>query len=92
MSGDHLAAVQDRIVELRTEGRAINTLVDHSYVVIEALGNDAKVADSYIDESVYIDVQDKSPLSSPTYQRLDEVYVMNKIDGTWRVVDLVRSP
>jgi hypothetical protein len=91
MSGDHLAAVQARIDELRSEGRAIDTEVDHNFVVIQAVGDDAEVADSYVDNSVYVDLQDKSQLTTPTKQMLNEVYVMNRTDGIWRVVDLVRS-
>jgi hypothetical protein len=34
MGGDHLRVVQDRIEELRTEGRAVETHVDHNYRVI----------------------------------------------------------
>jgi len=92
MSGDHLEAVQERISELGSEGRAIETVIDHNYVVIQARGDDAKVADSYIDDSVYVGLADHAPLGSPSHQRLNEIYVMYRNDGTWRVVDLVRSP
>jgi hypothetical protein len=92
MSGDHLAAAEELIAELRSEGRAIQTQVAHNYVVISASNENAKVADSYIDESVYVDAQTHAQLSAPTGQRLNELYVMANADGTWRVVDLVRSP
>jgi hypothetical protein len=92
MAGEHLAAVQDRISELRAEGHAIETDVDHNYVVFEASTEDAKVADSYADDSVYVDLQTHARLTTPTGVKLNEVYIMTKTDGIWRVVSLVRSP
>jgi hypothetical protein len=91
-AGEHLAAVQDRISELRAEGHAIETDVDHNYVVFEASTEDAKVADSYTDDSVYVDLQTHARLTTPTGVKLNEVYIMTKTDGIWRVVTLVRSP
>ena len=92
MAGEHLAAVQDRISELRTEGHAIETDVDHHYAVFEASAEDAKVADSYADRSVYVDLQTHARLTMPTGEQLKEVYIMNKSDGIWRVTSLVRTP
>ena len=91
MAGDHLAAVQKLISELIAEGHAIETKVDHKYVVLQATTNSAQVADSYIDDSVYVDAQTGAAISSPTGERLTELYSLTKIDGTWRVVDLVRG-
>jgi len=91
MAGDHLAAVQDRISELRAEGRAIETEVEHKYVVVQASTDSAEVADTYLDQSVYVDAQTHAPITSPTGQRLTELYSLTKVDGTWRVVDLVRG-
>jgi hypothetical protein len=92
MAGDHLSAVEDRIGELQTEGRAIQTEVDHNYAIIEANDDDAKVADSYIDRSIYVDVKTHAQLTQPTDQHINEVYVMNRSNGAWRIIDLVRSP
>ena len=91
MAGDHLAAVEELISELTAEGHAIETDVDHKYVVIQASTESAQVADSYLDQSVYVDAQTHVPITSPTGQRLTELYSLSKIDGTWRVVDLVRG-
>src|SRR5262249_33912720 len=92
VAGDHLAALEERIVELRSESRAIDTDVEHKYAVIEASGDEAKVADTYVDHSVYIDVRTHGRLTSPTDQVLNELYGLRKSDGSWRVVSLVRSP
>ena len=92
MAGEHLAAVVDRINELRTEGHAIETDVVHNYVVFEATAEDAKLADSYADQSVYVDLQTHVHITTATGEKLNEVYIMNKSDGMWRVTTLVRTP
>jgi hypothetical protein len=92
MAGEHLAAVEDRINELRAEGHAIETDIDHNYAIFEASDEDAKVVDTYADHSVYIDAQTHEHLTTPTGEKLNEVYIMDKTDGIWRVIDLVRSP
>jgi hypothetical protein len=92
MAGDHLAAIQELIDELRAEGHAIQTSIDHKYVVVEATSNTAKVVDKYVDQSVFIDLQTHSPITSPTGQAMTELYSFDKLDGTWRVVGLARSP
>ena len=81
MAGEHLAAVEDRINELRSEGHAFETDVDHHYVVFEASAQEAKVADSYVDHSVYVDLQTHARVTTATDEKLNEVYVMNNTDG-----------
>jgi len=92
MAGEHLAAAEQLIDELRSEGRAIVTDVDHHYAVVRASPDTAQIADTYVDQSIYVDPQSHSPLTGPANDKLQELYEMNKIDGTWRVVSLVRSP
>jgi hypothetical protein len=91
MAGAHLAAVEDRIAELRSEGQAIDSDVDHNYVVVEASANNARVADAWIDHSVYVDLRTQTPSSTPTGETVAELYTMTKTDGIWRVVSIVRS-
>jgi len=71
MAGDHLSAIQDRINELRAEGRAIQTEVDHDYAVVDVSVNTARVADSYVDRSIYVDAETHNDLSTPTGQHVN---------------------
>jgi hypothetical protein len=91
MDGDHLLAVERLVQQLRSEGRVIETDVQHSYVVVQSGTDDVQVVDTYVDNSVYLDAQSHAALSQPTGESLKELYRMNRIDGTWRVVSLVRS-
>jgi len=92
MAGEHLADGQQLIAELRSEGRAIQTDVEHHFSVIQASSDSARVADTYIDHSVYVDPVSHDPVSAQADGTVREVYEMNKIDGAWRIVSIDRFP
>jgi hypothetical protein len=92
MAGDHLVAVERFISELQSEHHAIQTEVDHNYAIVRASQDEAEIADTYTDSSVYVDAMTHQIIGSPTNDVLREQYRMNRIDGTWRVVSLVRAP
>jgi hypothetical protein len=92
MAGDHLVAVEKLIEQLRTEGHALLTDVDHKYAIVSASADEAEIADTYTDSSVYVDPSSHEVLSQPANDVLQEQYRMTRIDGTWRVVSLVRAP
>ena len=91
MAGDHLATITELVAQLRSEGRAIQTNVQHHYGVVEATQLKAKVADQYTSESIFLDLQTGEPVSQPTDEMVSEVYELENIDGTWRVTNLARS-
>ena len=51
-----------------------------------------QIADEYTDDSFYVDINSHQSLTQPVAGGVKEQYRMNKIDGTWRVVSLVRAP
>jgi hypothetical protein len=89
MAGDHLEGVTKRIDELRNEGRAIKTDVQHQYQLISLKNNTAQIVDDYISNSIYVDPITQQPLSDPVADELRVLYQLNKMDGTWKVVDSV---
>jgi hypothetical protein len=91
MAGEHLAAAGRLIRQLRAENRAIETTVKHSYVLVDVTLDSVQIADTYVDNSVYIDPESRARLSEPPGNTLKELYQMNRIDGDWRVVSLARS-
>jgi hypothetical protein len=92
MAGDHLAAAEELISQLRSEGRAIQTDVTHSYVILTATPGEAVIADEYTDDSYYVEIDSHQSLTQPIGSTVKEQYRMNKVDETWKVVSLVRSP
>ena len=92
MAGEHLVSVETFIEQLRSEGHALQTDVDHKYAIVQASANEAEVADTYTDYSVYVDPVSHAALTEPANDVLQEEYQMSRIDGSWRVVSLVRAP
>jgi hypothetical protein len=92
MGGEHLADAETLVAQLRSDGHAILTDVSHQYAVLEVSNDEAKVADSYVDNSTYIDPNDHTKLSQPEGITLNELYYMSKLDGHWKVVSIARSP
>src|SRR5204863_2865133 len=91
MDGDYLAAVSNRITELRAEGRAIKTQVVLNYAVIEATSDSASVVDDFVDNSVYVSSDTEEPLSDPVGDQVRTLYKLRNNSGTWKVVESVRS-
>jgi hypothetical protein len=92
MDGE-LAALQKNIDNLRAQGRAIDTSVEHHFVVVWNAGDQAQVVDRYRDRSVYIDPVTKQPLPGEvvpaTFDDAPEsnvVYLLQREQGTWKVV------
>ena len=90
-TGDELLALRRDVDELRGEGRAIKTEVQHQYTVLSVDGDHAEVADRLRDFSIYVDASTKEPL--PGQVRPDEanaplstiVYFLRNEAGTWKV-------
>jgi len=88
-----LSALKTNIEDLRAQGKAIDTSVEHHFVVNWIQGNQAQVADRYRDRSVYIDPSTKQPLPGEivpaTFDEAPEtnvVYLLQLEQGTWKVV------
>ena len=90
-TGDELLALRRDVDELRGEGRAIKTEVQHQYTVLSVDGDHAEVADRLRDFSIYVDASTKEPL--PGQVRPNEanaplstiVYFLRNEAGTWKV-------
>jgi hypothetical protein len=88
-----LSALQKNIEDLRAQGRAIDTSVEHHFVVNWIQGEQAQVIDRYRDRSVYIDPSTKQPLPGEvvpaTFDQAPEsnvVYLLQLEQGSWKVV------
>jgi hypothetical protein len=88
-----LSALQKNIEDLRAQGKAIDTSVEHHFAVNWIQGDQAQVVDRYRDRSVYIDPTTKLPLPGEvvpeTFDQAPEsnvVYLLKLEQGTWKVV------
>src|SRR6266542_2470484 len=92
-TGDELAALDKNIEDLRAQGRAVKTDVQHHMSVLTAFDDKALVSDRIRDSSVYVSPEDNQPLpgevapSSPDEApEVTSVYELELVDGTWKVV------
>ena len=92
MADQQLATVKKLIDDLRVEGHAIRTEVDHQYAVIRASSNDALIIDKYTDTSIYVQPGTHDPIGTPVNDVIEDQFRLRQIEGTWRVVSIVRAP
>lgn len=92
-AGQVLAGLQKQIESDRAQGRAIETNVQHNFVVLSVQGDSATVADGYRDFSVFVDPITHEPLPGQVVPASAEaaplakvVYHLQRIDGIWKVV------
>jgi hypothetical protein len=88
-----LMALQKNIDEYRVEGRAVDTKVQHNFLVWNVDGDKADVADRYENSSIYVDATTHEPLpgqvrpTSPDVAPVVSViYHLRRIDGVWKVI------
>ncbi len=95
MADGQLDAANRSLSELKDQGKAVYTDVDHNYRVAYVDDATAKVIDSYVDHSYYVkpgtdERLDESSVDSSD-QTLSVLFSMEHLDETWKVVESVRS-
>ena len=92
-SGQALAGLQSDIEDDRSQGRALQTNVEHDVYILDVQGDEADVADRYKDSSIYVDPESHVPLpgqvapaSPEVAPAVSVVYHLQRIDGAWKVV------
>jgi hypothetical protein len=96
-TGDELQFLLNEIQQDRAAGRALDTSVQHSFVVVSAGGDQAEVADDYRDSSIFVDpstgvplpgqVRPTSPQTAPEAKELYHLHRELSGDGqvVWKV-------
>jgi hypothetical protein len=90
-AGEHLSALEEFVAELRANGRAVLTKVDHDLALLRATATFARIEDVYTDDSVFIDAVTHEPTSNATGEIVKEQYQLEKVDGVWVVTGLARA-
>lgn len=96
-AGKGLSVLERGVQRLKSEQRALHTRVEHSYRVVQVTDTTAEVADAYVDDSYFVDPTTYEPLEpqptgDPATRTVRELYELQRIDGTWKVVDGFRVP
>ncbi len=92
--GQALEGLRQSISEDRAMGRALDTNVKLSPLVVLVQGDDAEIVDAYKNSSLWIDPTTKEPLpgqvapaspdAAPTVSKL---YRLHRVEGVWKVTE-----
>src|SRR6266542_5709941 len=91
-SADELRRIQDEIAGYRRAGYAVRVQVTHNYVIVDITTNDARLADEIVDRSFRVDPVTKNPpQGSDEGESIRDLFVLQRIDGIWKIVKSVRE-
>ena len=86
-AGDRLQQAIAEVDDLKTQGKAAKTQVQHNIGVFDVTSTTASVHDEYTNNSFMIDPSTKAPMGSPGQpQHLVDNYFLQRMDGVWKVV------
>jgi hypothetical protein len=90
--GRALEGLRESINEDRSLGRALDTNVQLSPLVVRVQGDDAEIVDVYKNSSLWIDPTTKQPLpgqaapaSPDVAPTVSKLYRLHRVDGVWKV-------
>jgi hypothetical protein len=90
MADAELQAAKTTLAQYRQEGIAFRTTVHHQIWITDATSSAATVVDKYSGESVRLNLETKEPDgSAPVNESFADMFVLNNIDGVWKVVSQV---
>jgi hypothetical protein len=89
---EHLRELELFIEQLRGEGKALQTDVEHHFVVLEGSNSRAVVGDTYLSNSVFVNATTHAPLTEPGGGNVTEFYTLAQLSEGWKVVEVLRAP
>jgi hypothetical protein len=89
-SGPALEVVTKNIERYITNNTPVRFRADHDFD-IEVKDDLAQVRDTYVNHGVLLDAQTMQPTEPDPNETLTEIYLMQRIDGAWKVIDISRA-
>jgi hypothetical protein len=89
---EELQRMRDEVEDFRRRGRAVRAIVTHTHLVLDVTASEAKVYDEIRDSSFLVDSVTKQPPEGPDPRHLvKDIFYLNKVEGTWKVVKHLRQ-
>jgi hypothetical protein len=88
-AGAALREVQAQLEELIEENQPARVRVEHNYRITIIDADTASVDDRYINHSVRLDPETMEPVEPDPNQRVHKSYTLKKVDGLWKVTDVI---
>lgn len=93
MAGAELDRDVQQVKDLRDKGQAMKIDVNHKLVFLQVSDAASRLYDEYFNKSYYVDGATKQPIGTPGPGGVAKItYDLQKLDGTWKVVDGARLP
>jgi hypothetical protein len=90
--GDELDRIREEIEDLRSQGLALKTVVEHDFVIVEVSEESATLLDEIVNNSFFIDAETKEPPQAEgSGEVLRDTFHLEKVDGQWMVVGSTRQ-
>jgi hypothetical protein len=87
MADGELQAANTTLAQYRQQGIAFRTTVHHQIWITDATASVATVVDEYSGESLRLNLETKQPDGSdPVTESFADVFILNNVDGVWKVV------
>jgi len=91
-AGSELTQVQAQVAGLRQQKRAVHVVVSHHSLIVSVKGNKATVYDEIRNRSFTINPVTKQPPHGSNQADLEkDIYSLQKIHGSWKVVKSLRQ-
>ena len=87
-AGPALQIVLDDIAKWKAAGTPAQFEVEHDYEVRLLTEDVAEVTDRYVNHSVLLDGKTGEPIEEDPNETIEEIYTLQLLDGTWKVVDI----
>jgi hypothetical protein len=88
-AGPALETVRADVASLREDNTPARMDVEHDFT-IEISEEVARVVDNYVNHSVLLDGSTGEPIEADPNETLRYEYLLQQIEGTWQVVEIVR--
>jgi hypothetical protein len=89
LAGAALREVEKQVEELRAANQPARVRIEHNYRVTLIDADTATVEDRYINHTVRLDPATMEPIEPDPQQRVHKSYTLKKVDGVWKVTDIV---
>jgi len=87
MTGDELQSANKTLAQYRDAGDAFDTTVRHQIWITSATNEQAVIVDRYSGTTIRLDPVTGAPVGSePIVQNFSDRFVLQNIDGVWKVV------
>ena len=90
-AGRALEVAANNIDRLVRDGTPARFEVEHDYEIeVDVAAETAQVRDTYVNHSVLLHPETLEPTEPDPNEILTEIYVMRRVEGTWKVVEFSR--